>query len=145
MNIAISEECYDLLFERYGVPTEITTIILNHVRLAPIIKRSREMEEEKLVCWKGWYEDGSFRWEKNYKNGELHGVQKWWYKDGPLWYERNYQDGKPYGVQKWWYENGFLEREENYKDGKPYGVQKCWYEDGSLRREENYQDGKLVG
>jgi hypothetical protein len=94
---------------------------------------------------KMWYEDGTPKYEKNYKDGKLHGVYKWWYGDGTPKYEENYKDGKEHGVCKEWYDDGTPKSEHNYKDGKEHGVCKEWYDDGTPKSEHNYKDGKLHG
>ena len=33
-------------------------------------------------------------YERNYKNGKLHGICKAWYDNGNIMYERNYKDGE---------------------------------------------------
>jgi len=40
--------------------------------------------EGKNGVSKSWYEDGTPQWEGNYKDGNLHGVQKFWGKDGAV-------------------------------------------------------------
>ncbi len=134
--------CYDILFDNYRVPTEVTAMILKYARLGPIVRRSREIEREKLVCWKEWYECGILKYECNWKDGKRHGVLKRWCEDGTLEYERNWKDGKEHGVHKWWYKDGTLEYECNWKDGKEHGVQKRWHEDGTLMCERNWKEAR---
>jgi antitoxin component YwqK of YwqJK toxin-antitoxin module len=94
---------------------------------------------------KGWYENGIPKYEWNYKDGKYHGVYKVWRNDGTPKSERNYKDGKKHGVSKGWYEDITPEYEMNYKDGKVHGVYKEWYENGTLEYERNYKDGKKHG
>ncbi len=143
--VIVSETCYYLFFENYGVPTEITAKILNYVRLDLIAKRSQEIEREKLICWKAWYPDGTLEWEHNYKDGKQHGVQKRWYQNGVREYEDNYKDGLERGVCKGWYDDGTLWYEYNYKDGKHCGVQREWNQDGTLKCECDFKNGILYG
>jgi len=40
--------------------------------------------------------------EYNSIDGETQGVMRGWYKDGTLKFEHNYEDGKKHGAQKDW-------------------------------------------
>jgi len=48
--VSVSERCYDLFFDNFRVPVEVTEIILRFARLGPIVRRGREIAREKLVC-----------------------------------------------------------------------------------------------
>ena len=41
-----------------------------------------------------YYSNGQLNWEQNYKNGELHGLERGYYPDGQLKWESNWENGK---------------------------------------------------
>ena len=158
---AVSEKCRGLFFEDYGVPPEVTNIVLQYVRMAPIQKRSREIEREKLVCWKAWRQNGTPKWECHWKDvgdghgrwkhyWRNHGLHKSWYEDGRPEMENYWKEGNIQGVWKAWHENGNLAEEWHYRDGEEdctvdHGVSKSWSKDGTLTLEWNSKDGKDHG
>lgn len=93
---------------------------------------------------RSYYGNGQLRHERNYKNGEEHGKQKWYYSNGRLGHERNYNDGERNGKQIEYYRNGQLRYELNYKNGLKHGKQIEYYKNGHFRCELNYKNGKGV-
>ena len=93
-----------------------------------------------ILPTKIWYEDGSLKYDCNYRNGQKDGVVKEWYEDGSLKYESNYKNGQKDGVVKEWYENNQLKYEGNYKNGQKDGVVKEWYENGQLKYEGRWKE-----
>ncbi|MDB4710743.1 tetratricopeptide repeat protein, partial [Flavobacteriales bacterium] len=93
---------------------------------------------------KEWYENGQFKLERNYKNGELHGPYKEWHENGQLKLERNYKNGEQNGVFKLWNISGQLLLECNFKDGRENGFEKKWNKKGDLIREVVYDNGEIV-
>ena len=138
-------------FRGGGGTVEVTRLILEHVRSDhPMVRRSEEIEREKLVCVKDWTRHDYPEWyisptvldERNLKDGKLHGAQKMWYKNGMLSTELNYKDGKLHGTTKGWYEDGTPRIEHEYRDGKRYGVRTEWSADGTLEFQTWWIDGK---
>lgn len=82
-------------------------------------------------------------------NEDLHGIQIGFYPNGTFRVEQNYKYGKKDGVQRSWYFNGQMESEEYWHLGIPDKTHKKWYEnevsdeDSKLHIEENYKDGVL--
>ena len=91
----------------------------------------------------GLYENGQ-KWEDNYKDGKVDGLQVLWYESGQKESEINYKDGKKDGLFLGWHENGQKMAELNSKDGKVEGLQTHWHSNGSLKSQSNYKDGLLV-
>lgn len=42
----------------------------------------------------GWFDNGQPLYERNYKDGKLHGKCLGWYRNGQPDYEHNYKNGK---------------------------------------------------
>ena len=47
-------------------------------------KKALYVNDKKNGVEKGYYEDGSIRWETHYKNDKKNGVEKWYHEDGSL-------------------------------------------------------------
>ncbi len=76
--------------------------------------------------------------------GKRNGPFKMYYDDGTLKAERNFKNDTLHGVYKEYYDNGTLKVEGFYKDDKMEGVVKRYNRDGSLKAEETYQDNLLI-
>lgn len=87
----------------------------------------------KNGTYKTWSKPGVPKKIENFKNGELHGLQKKWYPSGKLLYSFNYKNGKLHGLQQKWYNNGNIFCQENYNNGKLDGFKKKWYKNGKLK------------
>ncbi len=83
----------------------------------PISISFSDKDSSKVVIRKYYY-NGKLRRERNYHQGQLHGVSKGWYSNGKLWCEYNYHQGQRHGISKGWYESGKLCQEYNYRYGK---------------------------
>ncbi|KAL6069561.1 hypothetical protein QOT17_007407 [Balamuthia mandrillaris] len=92
-----------------------------------------------------WWPNGQ-RWSKrHYKEGLLHGKEKWWHHNGHLGYEINWVEGKRHGESKEYFEDGKPLSLVTYKEGKYHGDVKRWMKSGQIDFHEQYVDGKLEG
>ncbi len=84
----------------------------------------------KVGTHKGWYEDGSLKFEYHYNsNGAYDGSFKEWYRNGQSLKSFNYINGKENGPQKMWSSNGNIRANYVVKDGERYGLiglKKCY-------------------
>ena len=84
----------------------------------------------KVGIHRGWYEDGSLKFEYYYNNqGVYDGSFKEWYKNGHLLKSFNYVRGKENGSQKMWLSNGNIRANYVVKEGERYGLiglKKCY-------------------
>ena len=79
--------------------------------------------------------------ENNYRNGLLHGLQKYWGEFGDyLESEIEYVFGVKHGVEKRYNESGLLVSLTNYKNGDLCGLSQSWYDNGQLESEFFYGD-----
>lgn len=53
-----------------------------------------------------YYENGSVMYETPYRNGKIHGVDKWFYKNGNIKLEIPYENGIIHGIVKKYNKNG---------------------------------------
>ena len=129
------EVFYRKLYLSYGTNKEVT------------LTWEGDIKDDKIHgVWKSYLDGDQLDQERNYKEGNLDGIQKWWwYDNGQLASESNYKDGYEDGLSKKWYDNGQLKSERNYKDGKEDGLSKKWYKNGQLYYERNYKEGNLDG
>ena len=64
------------------------------------------------------YENGQFKVEGHYKDGEQDGKWTLWHANGQMHTEGHYKDGVLDGKWIWWLENGQISKEQIYKDGR---------------------------
>jgi len=115
------------------------------------------------------YTDKIKLFEKEIKDGKLHGKTKIWYSSGQLKIETSFKENKPDGLITVYYNNGSIkvsgtyvdgikEKEwkystkdgitilfSSYKNGNRDGVWNEWYENGNKKIEGNYVDNKMNG
>ncbi len=95
----------------------------------------------------GYYyglDDGTLRFEVNYKAGKKEGLVKFYFGNRNLAAEANYKNGKLDGLRKMYYGNGNLQTEENYKNGKLDGLRKTYYQNGRLKSKIVFKEGKVI-
>jgi hypothetical protein len=85
------------------------------------------------------YDDGQLKFERNFKDGELHGKYTSWYESGQKKSEENYEDGELHGKYTSWYESGQKKSEENYEDGEASGRWFYWNENGKIEAWSSYK------
>ena len=86
------------------------------------------------------------KFERNYKNGKLHGNYREWYSDGSPKLRASYYKGQIDGMYTRWYPNGNVRMEARYIEGTRAGIYKEYYENGNIRIDYLYtatgqQDG----
>jgi antitoxin component YwqK of YwqJK toxin-antitoxin module len=89
-----------------------------------------------------FYEDGTIRTEKHYKNGNLYGECRE-YDNGILESKSLYRDNKLNGKFTKYYKNGAISSEEFYIDNKKNGLSKTYYSNGQIEKDCHYKDGQL--
>ena len=72
-----------------------------------------------------WAESGNRKFEYNYYEEKMEGLQKKWYKSGKPYLFLNYSNDREDGLQQGWRENGKLYLNYVAKDGYRYGLQKA--------------------
>ena len=136
---------------------EFEELNLEGIEVYDLIKMLEERKDSEGYTWwlfrelkltgscKGYYRNGSLKYDENYKNDEKHGSCKSYYSDGSLMYDENYKNGEKHGNCKGYYSDGSLEYDYNYKNGERHGNCKGYYSDGSLMYAENYENGERHG
>lgn len=100
----------------------------------------KDGEEKKM------YKNNVVAERRFYKNGRKIGIHKGWYEDGSLKFEYHYNDFGVYdGSFKEWYKNGQALKAFNYKKGKENGSQKMWLSNGNIRANYVVKDGERYG
>ncbi|OCR99065.1 hypothetical protein A9K75_08620 [Campylobacter fetus subsp. testudinum] len=69
---------------------------------------------------KGYYPDGTLKWEANYVNGKKNGEYREYCDDGDIAFLENYKNDKQHGLKQV-FNCGEVEREVNYVNGKKNG------------------------
>jgi antitoxin component YwqK of YwqJK toxin-antitoxin module len=82
-----------------------------------------------------WYENGQQRYEKNYKDRELHGLETNWHENGQIWLKKTYKNGVENGPAASWYKDGQRKAEETYKEGDIVAPSIYWDESGTKRKD----------
>jgi antitoxin component YwqK of YwqJK toxin-antitoxin module len=76
----------------------------------------------KTGTHKGYWEDGSLKFEYEFLDGEHHGVLREWYRNGQPYKVFHYEKGYESGSQKMWWENGLIRANYVVKNGRRYGL-----------------------
>ncbi|OLF55455.1 toxin-antitoxin system YwqK family antitoxin [Pseudomonas chlororaphis] len=89
-----------------------------------------------------WNEQGvqTLQWQWDEQHREQ-GDFKEWYDNGTLKDHKVYKDAKLEGPAMTWYENGQMESSTDYIDGKEQGWMRLWNQDGSPQSACQYQAG----
>jgi len=77
---------------------------------------------EEIKIDKRYFNNGQPHSEIPYKNGKMHGLEKWWHENGKISSETLYVNGNFYGLSKWWNPNGQLYFEALYKNNIQCGA-----------------------
>ena len=86
-------------------------------------------------------DDYGQKYEENYVNGKLDGINRIWYSNGQIMQDYNYKDGKENGLCRKWFEIGRISDEFIYNNGKLDGICKKWYGNGQMESQEIFQNG----
>lgn len=92
-----------------------------------------------------FYQDGSKKGSRNFKNDLEDGPVLYYHPNGRKSYETNYSQGKKNGFSTVWYPNGQKQWQTTFRDGNTNGRWREWYQDGKKKFEADYSDGKLDG
>jgi antitoxin component YwqK of YwqJK toxin-antitoxin module len=88
--------------------------------------------------------DRNEKYEFNYKNSSLDGVQKTWYNDnGQLKSIRYYSNGKAIGIWKYYFKSGQIQAIRPYNDNHQiHGIAVSYHDNGKKHDEEEYENGR---
>jgi antitoxin component YwqK of YwqJK toxin-antitoxin module len=92
-----------------------------------------------------FYEDGTLKYEAQYKDGLLDGKKQGYYPTGELKVVSHYRENKLHGPYRELYENGQIKVLAYYENGQKHGDYQSFYEDGSSEIKGNYVDGLADG
>lgn len=92
-----------------------------------------------------YFSNGDIFAERNFKNGELHGLESLYYNNNKIRAEINYSNGKYHGSYKTYHVNGQLAEIGQSIEGVYDGLWKTYYPNGNLESEFNYVNGKIDG
>jgi len=95
--------------------------------------------------YKEYYEDGSKKAIRNYKDGELDGITETWYKNGKRSVYASFNKGLMHGVYNSWYENENPMYESQHQNNIRQGTRIDYYYNGQKTMIRNYIDGLQVG
>ena len=84
-------------------------------------------------------------WVRTYRDGKEEGVHRGWWPNGSLKFEYRYRSGLSEGVQREWFEDGNQFTEFNYVSGHESGRQRLWTSYGKLRANYVVKDGRRYG
>ena len=92
-----------------------------------------------------YHRSGAILAETPYKNGKMHGIEKFYYESGDLWYETPYVNGKKHGIEHIYYTSGSIMLEVPYKHGIKHGVAKYYDKyNSNILSATLYDNGKNV-
>ena len=114
-----------------------------------------------------YYRSGAIRFERSFKDGNRHGLEKAFYESGKPLYEISFKEDLMDGKEIRWYEtgekqvegeyiagtgksityyrSGAVNFERPYKDGKRDGLEKSFYESGKPKYEISYREDLMDG
>ena len=120
--------------------------------------------------WFSFDAEGQLKYERELKNGEVHGSYKYYCQDGKLQQEGIRRNEERVGIRKKWdcksgalqweteydnygdkvssktfYGSGNLERVQNYLEGSRHGIQRKYYDNGTPSELITYSNGKKNG
>jgi len=90
-------------------------------------------------------ENGKLKYERNYKNGKLHGISRGYYPSGKLKVTSSFYNGVAWGNTIGYYENGKVKANIPFVKGKVEGVQKEFYNNGQLKSSQRFAMDIPVG
>lgn len=92
---------------------------------------------------KGFWANGSKRYEREFDHGAPKGVWRTWHANGQLASETTFGDTD--SVLRFWYESGLVSAEGPARNGSRQGVWRFHRPDGSLREQGSYRDSLRDG
>ncbi len=94
---------------------------------------------------RGWFKNGTKRYERSYKNGNRDGIHKVWYENGILAGVNNFQHDRFEGEQRSYFMSGHLWQSLHYVNGYEEGKQQSWNDSGRVINNFTIKNGKLYG
>jgi antitoxin component YwqK of YwqJK toxin-antitoxin module len=123
--------------------TSITRIALGITLLgAPL---TRHADEATFRVVRSHYDSGAVAEERTYLDGREDGIHRGWWPDGSPRFEYNYSEGVLEGRSREWFASGALWREQQYVKGHESGLQRLYWEDGRVRASYEVVDGRRYG
>ena len=95
--------------------------------------------------WKKFYNNGSLKEVRVFKNDKKTGQYFGYYMSGEIAFEYNFKDGEYHGKRYEWKKDGSLLRESNYKNGYEKGFQKIWWADGRIKSNYVIKNNRRYG
>lgn len=93
-----------------------------------------------------YYQDGTLKKLRTYKDKKLDGKQQFFSKTGVKQSHKTFIDGKEVGESRLYYVNPhILQSLVQYKDGKKHGTSTSYFQNGELESEEMFEEGKPIG
>lgn len=93
---------------------------------------------------RGYYPDGTPRYEVSYINDILDGPSYWYFPNGNLRSEKHYSKGVLNGIVREFFDNGLLKEEYTVEYGVKEGNYRSYYPNGALKEILVYSKGVLV-
>lgn len=92
-----------------------------------------------------WYPNGRLESVRAYSAGRKVGVHRGWWSDGSSRFEADFRDDGFHGRYRAWYANGRLADLRTYVDGRESGRQQSWTADGALFLNYEVRNGRRYG
>jgi antitoxin component YwqK of YwqJK toxin-antitoxin module len=92
-----------------------------------------------------WYANGQLAEERRFVNGAEDGVHRGWWSDGTPRFEYAYRGGLLEGLSREWMPSGAIYREQHYARGQESGLQRLYWPDGRVRASYVMRDGRRFG
>ena len=91
-----------------------------------------------------YYENGTKKYDIEYKNGKIDGNAKYWDVNGDLINVVSYNNDLFHG--KWidYYSNGNIQHSINYTFGQKHGEETWYYESGNIKSRIIYEYDKII-
>ncbi len=91
------------------------------------------------------YADGRLESVRTYTHGEKDGLHRGWWPDGTPKFECRYDNGRAVGTCSEWYETGRLATVHRYAKGAEAGLQQGWSPAGDVLFAYDMRDGRRYG
>ncbi len=102
-----------------------------------------EGKEDGWLKW--WYPNKQLQQLRYFADGKKIGVHRGWWEDGTQKFEYNFVNDEHEGEAKEWFRNGKLFRLFHYKAGHEEGSEKMWWDNGKIRANYVVIDGEKFG
>ena len=110
------------------------------VRMTVTLTDGREDGTE----WR-WYENGQLESVRAYAGGRKVGHHRGWWSDGTPRFDASYKDDGFDGTYRAWHANGRLSDVRTFFDGRENGIQQGWAPDGALYFNYEVRGGRRYG